>query len=104
MVGAAGAGGGDEGSEETLVAEGAQPPPGVDVGEQRQQGGFVKDQGVVGELGKKLRRRQRRLLPQPERLLRGRGGVPAFQEFPGQLGGGGIRVGGQRLDGSDEIL
>ena len=104
MFGAAGVGGGDEGREETLVAEGAQPPPGVDVGEQRQQGGFVEDQGVVGELGKKLRRRQRRFPPQPERLLLGRGGVPAFQEFPGQFGGGGIRVGGQRLDGSDEIL
>ena len=104
MFGAAGVGGGDEGREETLVAEGAQPPPGVDVGEQRQQGGFVEDQGVVGELGKKLRHRQRRFPPQPERLLLGRGGVPAFQEFPGQFGGGGIRVGGQRLDGSDEIL
>jgi hypothetical protein len=65
MVGAAGVGGGDEGPEETLVAEGAQPPPGVDVGEQRQQGGFVEDQGVVGELGKKLRHRQRRFPPQP---------------------------------------
>ena len=60
MFGAAGVGGGDEGREETLVAEGAQPPAGVDVGEQRQQGGFVEDQGVVGELGKKLRHRQRR--------------------------------------------